>query len=62
MELKDYSSGDLVIELLHRTDVDVVFLEKNDNAFIDVTDVKGYTIHDNISVNGAAIILIHKSN
>ena len=53
-------TSELVIELLHRKEIDAIFLENNDNAFIDTSHIKGYTNEDNRYIEDAALILIYK--
>lgn len=63
MDLKEITkvpTSDLVVELLHRKEVDVVFLENNDEAFIDTSHIKGYTSEDNRHIKDTALILIYK--
>lgn len=63
MDLKDItkvSTSTLITELLHRKEIDAIFLEKNDKVFIDTSHIKGYTIEDNRYIKDAALILIYK--
>ncbi len=62
MELKELinvKTSELVVELLHRKEVDVIFVENNDKAIIDMSGVNSYTNKDNRYVENA-IILIYK--
>lgn len=47
MKLEDYKSGELVLELLHRTDIEAKFIESNENI--------------TLNVEGPAMILIDKN-
>lgn len=62
MDLKEIvkiPTSDLVIELLHRKEVGVIFVENNDSAIIDMSNMKSYTNKDNRYIEDA-IILIYK--
>ena len=64
MDLKDIikiPTSTLITELLHRKEVDVIFLENNDEAFIDTRHINGYSSEDNRYVKDAALILIYKN-
>ena len=61
-EITKVTTSDLVVELLHRKEVDVVFLENNDEAFIDMSNVHSYTNKTNRHIKDASIILIYKHN
>lgn len=62
MDLKEITkipTSDLVVELLHRKEVDVIFVENNDTAMIDMSNMKSYINKDNRYIEDA-IILIYK--
>ena len=58
-ELINVKTSELVVELLHRKEVDVIFVENNDKAIIDMSGVNSYINKDNRYVENA-IILIYK--
>ena len=53
-------TSELVVELLHRKEIDVICLENNDEAFIDTSYIKGYSSEDNRYIKDSALILIYK--
>ena len=64
MDLKDITkipTIDLVIELIHRKEIDSIGLENNDEAFIDTSHIKGYSSEDNRYIKDSALILIYKN-
>jgi len=58
-ELINIPTSDLVVELLHRKEINAIFLENNDKAFIDLSEIKGYTNKDNQYIKDSAVILIY---
>ena len=65
MDLKEITkipTSDLVVELLHRKEVDVIYLENNDKAIIDMSNVNSYNNKNNRYIEDSALILIYKHN